>query len=177
MRELAETKALKVTRFLRDVQRIEVDFDEERNPRVADRERCEILVHVTGNLLKGTGAAPEVHAALDRALERVERQARRLHGRRVGRSHPRRSRDERRVDVPSELEPAPGSESDAVVTVDEPSIVKTKQFPVKPMSPTEAALQMELLQHDFFLFTNSENGRAAVLYRRRDGDLGLIEAG
>jgi putative sigma-54 modulation protein len=54
-------------------------------------------------------------------------------------------------------------------------IVKTKRFTMKPMGPEEAALQMELLGHDFFLFTNAENGHAAVIYRRRDGNLGLIE--
>jgi putative sigma-54 modulation protein len=58
---------------------------------------------------------------------------------------------------------------------EEPQIVKTKQFAVKPMDPEEAALQMELLGHDFFLFRNSESESAAVLYRRRDGALGLIE--
>jgi putative sigma-54 modulation protein len=56
-----------------------------------------------------------------------------------------------------------------------PAIVKTKAFEVKPMSPEEAALQMELLGHDFFVFRSTENDRAAVLYRRRDGALGLIE--
>ena len=56
------------------------------------------------------------------------------------------------------------------------TIVKTKQFAVKPMDVEEAALQMELLDHDFFLFTSTETGRAAVLYRRRDGTLGMIEA-
>ena len=53
--------------------------------------------------------------------------------------------------------------------------MKTKQFAVKPMNPEEAALQMELLGHDFFLFRNTESDNAAVLYRRRDGALGLIE--
>ena len=54
--------------------------------------------------------------------------------------------------------------------------MKTKQFTIKPMAPEEAALQMELLGHDFYFFTNSESGRAAVVYRRHDGDLGLIES-
>jgi putative sigma-54 modulation protein len=54
--------------------------------------------------------------------------------------------------------------------------VKTKQFSVKPMDVEEATLQMELLGHDFFLFTNAESGVASVVYRRRDGRLGLIEA-
>ena len=54
--------------------------------------------------------------------------------------------------------------------------MRTKRFETKPMDTEEAALQMELLGHDFFLFTSSESGRAAVVYRRRDGRLGLIEA-
>ena len=58
---------------------------------------------------------------------------------------------------------------------DGPRIAKRKRFAAKPMDPEEAALQMELLGHAFFLFTNTENGRAALLYRRNDGDLGLIE--
>jgi putative sigma-54 modulation protein len=57
----------------------------------------------------------------------------------------------------------------------EARIVKTKRFTAKPMDPEEAALQMDLLGHDFFLFTNTETGHAAVLYRRHDGHFGLIE--
>ena len=53
--------------------------------------------------------------------------------------------------------------------------MKTKRFTTKPMDLEEAALQMDLLGHAFFLFTNTETGHAAVLYRRRDGALGLIE--
>jgi putative sigma-54 modulation protein len=55
-------------------------------------------------------------------------------------------------------------------------IVKTKEFTIKPMTAEEALLQMDLLGHDFFLFTSSETGRAAVIYRRNDGNFGLIEA-
>ena len=53
--------------------------------------------------------------------------------------------------------------------------MKTKQFAVKPMTLEEAALQMSLLGHDFFLFRNSDSGRAAVIYSRKDGALGVIE--
>jgi putative sigma-54 modulation protein len=55
-------------------------------------------------------------------------------------------------------------------------IVKSKQFTIKPMTPEEAALQMDMLGHDFYFFTNAETGQAAVIYRRRDGHLGMIEA-
>jgi putative sigma-54 modulation protein len=56
-----------------------------------------------------------------------------------------------------------------------PRIVKTKRFIMKPMSPEEAAMQMDLVGHHFFFFTNSETSRAAVVYQRQDGDVGLID--
>ena len=56
-----------------------------------------------------------------------------------------------------------------------PKIVKTKQFTVKPMSAEEAALQLELVGHDFFVFRNDESDEINVMYRRRDGGYGLIE--
>jgi putative sigma-54 modulation protein len=55
-------------------------------------------------------------------------------------------------------------------------IVRTKRFAIKPMTPDEAVLQMELLSHDFFFFANAETARPAVVYRRADGDFGLIDA-
>ena len=58
---------------------------------------------------------------------------------------------------------------------EQPTIVKTKQFPVKPMTPEEAVLQLELVGHDFFVFENADSGEVNVVYRRRDGDYGLIE--
>lgn len=58
---------------------------------------------------------------------------------------------------------------------DEPRVVKTKRFELKPMAPDEAILQMELLSHRFFFFVNSHTGLASVVYRRDDGDIGLIE--
>ena len=56
-----------------------------------------------------------------------------------------------------------------------PQIVKTKQFSVKPMSAEEAALQLELVGHDFFVFRSDDSGEVNVIYRRRDGGYGLIE--
>ena len=57
----------------------------------------------------------------------------------------------------------------------QPSIVRMKQFPVKPMSPEEAVLQLELVGHDFFVFQNADSGEVNVVYRRNDGGYGLIE--
>ena len=57
----------------------------------------------------------------------------------------------------------------------EPLIVKTKQFAVNPLTPEEAVEQLELVGHDFFVFRNADSGELNVVYRRRDGNYGLIE--
>jgi putative sigma-54 modulation protein len=167
----------KITRFTHDAGRVEVDFSELRNRRVGDNQLCEVTVHLKRHFVKAHAAAREPEAALDLVIDKVEHQVARIKEKRVSRSHPRRRAPR---DGPAPGPPAPESIPEATLLADDdeddqPRIVKTKQFAVKPMDPEEAALQMDLLGHDFFLFTNSENGHAAVLYRRRDGDLGLIE--
>jgi putative sigma-54 modulation protein len=170
---VAREKLAKISRFTHDAGRVEVEFSELRNPRVGDNQLCEVTVHLKRHLVKAHAAARQPEAALDLVVDKVEHQVARIKEKRVSRLHPRRRGlhpagadlplDESTLD--DELEPDDG----------EARIVKTKQFAIKPMRPEEAALQMDLLGHDFFLFTNAENGHAAVLYRRRDGHLGLIE--
>jgi putative sigma-54 modulation protein len=178
LHKLAREKVRKISRFTHDAGRVEVEFSELRNRRVSDNQVCEVIVHLKRNFVKAHAAASEPAAALDLVLHKVEHQLARIKEKRVTRTHaPRRSRaasgDADVLSVP-----------DATIDVDDDDddddgivnrIVKTKRLTMKPMGPEEAALQMELLGHDFFLFTNAENGHAAVLYRRRDGNLGLIE--
>ncbi|MCZ7530434.1 MAG: ribosome-associated translation inhibitor RaiA [Acidimicrobiia bacterium] len=92
LRSIAAEKVGRVSRFLRDVARIDVEFDDERNPSVAESDLCEILVHLKGTLLKAHSAASSPEAALDLAIDKMEHQARKLHERRVSRSHPKGSR-------------------------------------------------------------------------------------
>jgi putative sigma-54 modulation protein len=170
LRALTEEKLERISKFASDVRRIDVDYAEHKTRRAGDSHTCEILVHVNHHLVKGTAAATEHAIALDMALDKVEYQMRRLHERRVSRRNGTKSRGERGSDADAAAaEPGDGDEPTG------PTIVKTKQFAVKPMSLEEAALQMELLDHDFFLFRSTESGRAAVIYRRKDGALGVIE--
>jgi putative sigma-54 modulation protein len=174
LRKLAREKLTKISRFTHDAGRVEVDFSELRNRRVAANQVCDVIVHLKRNFVKAHAAASEPAAALDLVIDKVEHQVSRIKEKRVTRSHAgRRHRGTSNASAPLPPEAAPDGENEDDRAADR--IVKTKRFTMKPMAPEEAALQMELLGHDFFLFTNAENGHAAVIYRRRDGNLGLIE--
>jgi putative sigma-54 modulation protein len=176
LRTLAREKVRKISRLTHDATRIEVEFEEVRSHRSAGYV-CEVTVHLKRHFVKAHAGAGDLTAALDLVLDKVQHQVARIKEKRVSRSHPRRRNNSPPPNgLTSDLEELQDLEAG---DVDEPAdglrIVKTKKFTMKPMGPEEAALQMDLLGHDFFLFTNAENGHAAVLYRRRDGNLGLIE--
>ncbi len=174
LKAAAQEKVARIAKFTHDAGRVEVDFSEAKNPRVANSQLCEITVHLKRHFVKAHAAATEPEAALDLAIDKVEHQVSRIKDKRVSRSHPRRRQ------VVDGNGAAITAFADHGVDDDEADsdarIVKVKRFNAKPMDPEEAALQMDLLSHDFFLFTNTETGRAAVLYRRHDGHFGLIEA-
>ena len=169
LRTAATEHLAKLDRYANGFARAEVDFSEERNPRISDNQKCEVLVHVKGHLLKAHASASEPFAALYAVCDKVEHQVKRLKDKRVARSHPRRIRSQR-------IEMPPLEDEEEVEEPQPARIVKTKEFTIKPMTSEEALLQMDLLGHDFFLFTNSDSGRPSVIYRRNDGNFGLIEA-
>jgi putative sigma-54 modulation protein len=175
LRAVTLEKLERLGKYAHDVRRIDVDYGLHQTRRAGDSCTCEILAHLTHHLVKGSAAAAEHAMALDLALEKVEHQMRRLHERRVRRGNRARGRDARSETSTNGLDALGELDEDEESDESGPAIVKTKQFAVKPMHPEEAALQMELLGHDFFLFRNTESDNAAVLYRRRDGALGLIE--
>ena len=185
LRTIVEDKVTRLARFFDGMERAEVKFSEERNPRIAEREVCEVTMHGHGLIVRARAAAPDTFAAVDRVVDKLEHRIEKLKGRLIDRSHPRRTAS---VDSPPGAgEPASGVAEVADTDAEEYAgpdeldqgrsrIVKTKQFAIKPMTPEEAALQMDLLGHDFFFFTNAETSQAAVVYRRNDGYIGLIDA-
>jgi ribosome hibernation promoting factor len=87
----------------------------------------------------------------------------------------KRAREKRRPNFGRLRRSAPPENPSQESENEESKIVRTKQFALKPMSPEEAVLQLELLGHDFFVFRNADSDEVNVLYRRRDGNYGLIE--
>ena len=181
VRVLVEEKVSRLGRFLDGMEIAEVRFHEERNPRISERDVCEVTMHGHGHIVRAKAAAAEPLAAVDKVVDKLEHRLERLKGKLVGRSHPRRNghANGKAATAPVAVDDEDESLHFAAPDLDSGGegfrIVKLKQFDIKPMTPDEGVLQMELLGHDWFLFTNMENGRAAVVYRRGDGDYGLID--
>jgi putative sigma-54 modulation protein len=108
-----------------------------------------------------------MYASIDGAIDNIERQIRKYKTR-----INRRLRQEGNKLVESMVAVGPAAN---VVEAPEPKVVKTKRFAMKPMSVEEAIMQMELLGHDFFVFMDDSSEDVNVVYRRRDGNYGLIE--
>ncbi len=167
----AEEKIGRLGKYLADGSRCEVELSMEKNPSIADNQVAEATIFTKGPVIRAREASPDIYASIDLVFAKLERQVKKYRGKLVARSqggHKEAFMTEG-FQMPAEAE-AFEEESPA------PRIVKTKQFMVKPMTPEEAALQLELVGHDFFVFTNAESQETAVVYRRRDGNYGLIEA-
>ena len=161
----AEEKLGKLERHLNDATRLELELAVEKNPSISDKQVAEATMWTKGPILRARESSDDMRASIDLLAEKLERQVKRYKEKRqrkqVARHGPHHQHDEEvRPVVPEE---------------EEPVIVKTKQFAVKPMTPEEAVLQLELIGHDFFVFRNVESNDVNVVYRRRDGNYGLIE--
>ena len=153
-------------RIFDDGSTADVEFSETRNPRSAgERIKVEITSHTAGHTVRVESMAPDELSATDMAADKFERQLRRLKERLIQRS---RNRDHKVLNDPL-------IQSDEDEDEGPRPIVRTKRFAMRPMTPEEAGLQMEMLGHDFFFFLDAESGKYCVLYHRDDGDLGLIE--
>lgn len=162
---IATSKVRHAGRFFDGPISADVEFEVRHNPRLADeRIAVEITSLAAGQIVRVVSSAAEDRVALDLAIEKFERRLRKLKERLIQRT---RTSDHKQL---NDLADDSDEESQ-----DAPQIVRTKRFAMHPMTPEEAALQMEMIGHDFFFFLDAETGRHCVLYHRRDGQLGLIE--
>ena len=157
LRQLTEKKVGKLDRFFKPDTVAYVTLSVERN-----RHICEVTIPIDGGVIRGEEVTGDMYASIDNVLDKLEKQISR-----------HRTRLERSLRDTAEIS------FDSAVDEEEPErlIVRTKRFAYKPMSVEEAALQMELLGHSFYVFTNAETDQVNVLYLRKDGNLGLIEPG
>lgn len=194
LRASATDKIGRLERFVEGMSRAEVHFDQQRNPRIPDREVCEVTIEGHGHVVRTKVTAPDGFAAVDLAVEKLEHQLHRLKSRLKAKAGSPKRRLRAADVVPASTNSSPGPDlavlsplhpdddddehsmaDDAYVTRAGELVVKKKSFAIDPITVDEAVLQMELVGHSFYLFTNAATGRAAVLYRRDDDTLGLID--
>jgi putative sigma-54 modulation protein len=165
--EYIRGKLGKLGRHLPELEEVKVEVTQEMTKAAENRYVVQVTISTHGALLRGEERSSNITAAVDSVVDVLDRQIERFKGR-LYRSKRRKASREQVVSGPDE------PEEDALEE-GERAIVKVKRFPVKPMSPGEAVEHMELLSHDFFIFFNADNDQFSVLYKRDDGDYGLIE--
>ena len=161
----AEKKVGKLDRFFREDATAAITFSVEK-----DRlNKVEITIRSNGTIFRVSESTSDMHASIDAAVASLERQIRKNKTRLERRL--RQGAFERVVDEGDFSSFAPEEPEEG-----EYHIVRSKTFPIKPMTREEAILQMNLLGHSFFAFKDEEaDGAFAVVYRRNDGDYGIIE--
>jgi ribosome hibernation promoting factor len=163
-----EKKTGKLDRYMPDLAEVHVDLSATNARNALERQVAQITIRdKRGTILRAEERSNDMFASIDAVIDKLYRQISRYRGKR---------RRKWRSDNNEELmmgEPLP-LEEDSVES-EEPTIVRYKQFTMRPMSSEEALDQIELLGHDFFVFFNADEQAVNVLYRRRDNNYGLLQ--
>jgi putative sigma-54 modulation protein len=154
LKDYAEKKLLKLEKYL-DLSAAQVTLVV-----VKDTHKVEVTIPLNGLILRGEEATGDMYASIDLVVEKMEKQISKYKAR-----FAKKARSDGR-------QPMVAANNEAM---DSPNIMKTKRFAIKPMPIDEAVMQMNLLGHSFFVFSNAETEEVNVLYKRKDGNYGLIE--
>lgn len=154
------------------LSKLEKHFDKSTDVQVVlsvirEEHIVEVTMNLNGLILRGEESTGDMYASIDMVVDKLERQVKKY------KTRMSKSKRERGARIISEKHAA--MEAEERMEDDKPQIVRTKRFPLKPMSVEEAVLQMDLLGHNFFVFTNAETEDINVVYRRKDDNYGLIE--
>jgi putative sigma-54 modulation protein len=164
VRAYAERKLQRIERMLDDRSDAVVELSNEQHRSVDDAHIAEITLSIDGQMLHTRATGSSYQAALDDVVDKVERRAVDL------REKPRmRARPIQEKQILRRI--ADGAQGEGR----EPRIVKTKRFAIEPMFEEDAVSRMEELGHQFFIFVSAETEQVAILYKRDDGNYGIIE--
>jgi putative sigma-54 modulation protein len=165
LQDYIEKKIGRLDRYLPTITDADVELSSEKTKSVKHRQVVQLTVRSKGTILRVEERDHDVFTAIDTVLDKMYRRIGRYKGKRHGRS--RAGAEE----IGGEALPAEFTQE----TEPQGRVVRTKQFQMVPMNMEEAIEQMELLGHDFYVFFNVGEAKINVLYRRKDGDYGLIQ--
>lgn len=160
MKDYIEEKLEKLNKYLENNEKVRANvIVKVKN----HHQTVEITIPLKSFILRSEETKDDFYAAVDKTVDKLERQIRKNKTKLMSKKI-RETKDFVYAEIEDEKE-----EQDA-------KIIKRKQVEVKPMNEEEAILQMELLGHEFYMYKDSENGKCAVLYKRKDGNYGIIES-
>ncbi len=160
LREVVEKKISKLSKYFTTDVEAKATLSVQKN-----RQIIEVVIPFNGVILRGEEATEDMYRSIDLVEEKLERQIRK-----------QKTKLERRYAGDSlRFSAIEALDNSGLEEEEEAKIVKTKRFAIKPMNEDEAVLQMELLGHNFYVFSNAETGEVNVVYKRKDGNFGLIE--
>ncbi len=161
MRNYIEKRLNKIERHFDHILEVIVTLSVEKN-----RQIVEATLQASRALIRAEEKTDDMYTSIDKVADKLERQIQKYKEKYFQKPHP----GSERKGVINEGVNVEDSESDKIA-----KIVRTKRFAIKPMSVEEAAMQMNLLGHNFFVFANDNTNKVNVLYKRKDGNFGLIE--
>lgn len=164
IKEYAENKISKLERYFANIPDANVYVNLKTYPKDGNK-KVEVTVPLKGLTLRAEEINADLYAAIDLVVDKLERQVRK-HKTKVNRKH--RERHTTDFDLISSLDVAEDM-------TEEIKFIRTKEVDLKPMDKEEAVLQMDLLGHDFFIYTDADTNQINIVYRRKDGRFGLIE--
>ncbi|MEQ8191249.1 MAG: ribosome-associated translation inhibitor RaiA [Candidatus Eremiobacterota bacterium] len=165
LKSYTEKRFQKLDRHFDYIRSIEVTFDTEGTQYVA-----KVLIDADGNIIRGEQRNIDLYASVDGVVDDLMRQLKKF---KEKMSRKRQSAAMEAVSSETTTEEPGEFEEEEEVVVGK--IVKTNRFAIKPMSDEEAAMQLELLQFNFFVYLNAQKERVHVIYKRKDGNYGLVE--
>jgi putative sigma-54 modulation protein len=165
LRQYVQDKIGRTTKYFDRIQSAEVELTCQDHKSAEESQRVQVTMNANGTIFRCEESSISMYASIDIVAEKLERQLKRYKKKLITKGRgPKQPYAEPEIPVDSSDMPEHDSE-----------IVKVKRFAVKPMTPHEASLQMEMLNHNFFVFLNPDSEQINVIYKRGDGDYGLIE--
>lgn len=172
LQNYVEKKTARLDRYMPNIESVRVDLTSQKARNVGERKVAQLTVRdQRGTILRAEENNNDMFAAVDAVVDKLYKQMRRYRGKQ------RRRWRKGKGSSTSEMEMALGEPLpiDEALDSDEGAVVRTKHFPLRPMSAEEGIDQMELLGHDFYVFFNDAEEAVNVLYKRRDGNYGLLQ--
>ena len=157
LKSAVQEKLGKLERYFTPETEIHVTLSVEK-----DRQKIEVTIPVKGNIIRSEQVSSDMYVSIDLVEEVIERQLRKYKTKIVNQQQAGGNFQKEFVE-------------DEFLEDEEVKIIRTKKFGIKPMFPEDACIQMELLGHSFFVFSNAETDEVNVVYKRKDGSFGLIE--